>query len=398
MDNLTKGINPFYPGQPVPVEYFTGRMKEIQRIIRAIEQVENGKPQAVFLTGEYGIGKSSLAGFLNFFAEKNNHILGIHVFLGGAETLEDLAAKTVEAVLRRQIYEENKTEKIRNLLSKYIGQQSLFGININFQALKSDALNISRGFLPFLGELLERLKNDGVKGLMLILDEINGIARNKQFSHFIKSLVDENAVAKKPLPLLLMLCGVEERRKEMIGHHQPVERIFDVIEINPMDDAETEVFFTKSFFSIGITVEPEAMRLMCDYSAGFPKLMHIIGDKVFWENKDGVIDEKDVKAGIAEAAIDVGSKFIDQQVYKALRSSVYKSILKKLAQSRFDLSFKKAEIEKTLNASEKNNFNNFLQRSKKLGLLISGEEKGEYIFTSRLARLYINFAADAKWK
>jgi predicted ATPase len=88
MDNLTKGINPFYPGQPVPVEYFTGRMKEIQRIIRAIEQVENGKPQAVFLTGEYGIGKSSLAGFLNFFAEK-----------------------TVEAVLRRQIYEEKKLKK-----------------------------------------------------------------------------------------------------------------------------------------------------------------------------------------------------------------------------------------------------------------------------------------------
>jgi len=152
-----KGINPFYPGQPVPVEFFTGRMKEIQRIIRAIEQVEQGKPQAVFLTGEYGIGKSSLAGFLNFFAEKNSYILGIHVFLGGAETLEDLAEKTVESVLRQQMYEEKKSEKIRNFLAKYIGQQNLFGININFQQLKADAPNISRGFLPFLGELLERL-------------------------------------------------------------------------------------------------------------------------------------------------------------------------------------------------------------------------------------------------
>jgi hypothetical protein len=398
MNNLMKGINPFYPGQPVPVEFFTGRMKEIQRIIRAIAQVEQGKQQAVFLTGEYGIGKSSLAGFLNFFAEKNNYILGIHVFLGGAETLEDLAEKTVESVLRQQIYEEKKSEKIRNFLSKYIGQQNLFGININFQQLKADAPNISRGFLPFLSELLERLKDDGIKGLMLILDEINGITRNKQFSHFIKSLVDENAISKKPIPLLLMLCGIEERRIEMIQHHQPVERIFDVIEINPMNGVEMKDFFTKSFSTVGIDIKPEAMGLMCHYSAGFPKLMHIIGDKVFWENNDNVIDEKDVREGIVEAAIDVGSKFIDQQVYKALKSNVYKSILKKLAQSGFDLSFKKSQIEKTLNTSEKKNFNNFLQRLKKLGLLISGEETGEYIFTSRLARLYINFAADFKWK
>jgi len=82
---------------------------------------------------------------------------------------------------------------------------------------------------------------------MLILDKINGITRNKQFSHFIKSLVDENAIGKKPLPLLLMLCGIEERRIEMIQHHQPVERIFDVIEINPMNGVEMKVFLPNHF-------------------------------------------------------------------------------------------------------------------------------------------------------
>ena len=46
MDNLNKGKSPFYPGQPVPVELFTGRINEIQRITRAIKQVELGKPQA----------------------------------------------------------------------------------------------------------------------------------------------------------------------------------------------------------------------------------------------------------------------------------------------------------------------------------------------------------------
>ncbi len=391
MDNLTKGKSPFYPGQPVPVDFFTGRFKEIERIIRTVEQVEFGKPQAVFLSGEYGIGKSSLASFLRYYAERNSHILGIHVFLGGAETLEDVAIKTVEAVIKQQIYEETKLEKIRNLLAKYIGQQSLFGLNINFDALKADALNLSRGYLPFLKELLNRFKDDNVKGIMLILDEINGITENKQFAHFIKGLVDENAVSKSPLPLLLMLCGVEERRKQMIDKHQPIERIFDVIEINPMEESEMKEFFTKTFNSANMDVTDDAMVFLCRYSAGFPKLMHIVGDSTFWLNNDKIVDIEDATAGIIEAAEEIGKKFVDQQVYNALRSIDYRSILTKLAKVDFDLSFKKGTIEKGLSDSERKKFHNFLQRMKKLGLFKSGDEKGEYIFTNRLARLYIRF-------
>ncbi len=91
-----------------------------------------------------------MAGFTKFIAEKNNNLIGIHVLLGGINKLEDLASKTVEAILREQIIKEKTGEKIKNALSKYLGKQELFGFSINFEALKSDSLNISKGFLPFL--------------------------------------------------------------------------------------------------------------------------------------------------------------------------------------------------------------------------------------------------------
>lgn len=389
MNNINKGKSPFYPGQPVPIEFFIGRMNQIQRIARAVGQVELGKPQAIFLTGEYGIGKSSLAGFMKCFAEQNNHILGIHILLGGAETLEDVATKTVETVIKMQIYGGSTTEKIRNFLSKYIGKQELFGFSINLEALKADSPNISHGYLPFLRELHNRLQEDGIKGLMLILDEINGITNNRQFAHFIKGLVDENALNKEPLPLMLMLCGVEERRREMIQHHQPVERIFDIVEIKPMDENEMRDFFSKTFNSVNMQLREEAMSLLCHYSAGFPKIMHIIGDVVFWTDQDNIIDREDALRGILIAAEDIGKKFVDNQVYNALRSKDYHSILAKLGKEKFDLSFQKGPIEKGLSEKEKGKFNNFLQRMKKLKVLKSGEERGEYIFNSRLVRLYI---------
>ena len=68
MNTTSKGKSPFYPGQPVPIEFFIGRIDEIGRVTRSLSQVETGKPRAIFLTGEYGIGKSSLAGFMRRYA------------------------------------------------------------------------------------------------------------------------------------------------------------------------------------------------------------------------------------------------------------------------------------------------------------------------------------------
>lgn len=389
MSAFTKGLSPFYPGQPVPAELFVGRQNEIDKIARAAGQVELGKPQSLFLTGEYGIGKSSLAGFMRYYAEKTNHLFGIHVLLGGATTIEDVAVKTVEAVLKTSAYEPTLAEKARNVLSRYVGRQELFGVQVNFDALKADGPSLSRGFLPFLRQLLERIRDEGVKGIMLVLDEINGITSAPQFAHFIKALIEENALSSQPQPLLLLLCGVEERRREMIQHHQPVERLFEIVEINPMADQEMRDFFTKAFQSQGMSVAEEAMSQLCHYSAGFPKIMHIVGDQTFWMDQDGVIDKDDAFTGILAAAEDVGRKFIDQQVLKALRSEDYHSIMAKMSKLPFDLSFRKADLEKGLSESEKKKINNFLQRMKKLKVLQSGSIAGEYIFTSRLARLYI---------
>lgn len=388
MSNI-KGKSPFYPGQPVPIELFSGRIEEIQRIVKVIGQVELGKPQAIFLTGEYGIGKSSLAGFMRYYAETKHNILGIHVFLGGAQTLEDVTTKIVETVIKSQAYKPTVTEKIRNFLSKYIGKQEFYGFSINFDALKADGLNISRGFLPFLGDLLERVKSEDIKGIMLIIDEINGITENVQFAHFVKSLVDENALSRTPLPLLLMFCGVDERRREMIRHHQSIERIFEIVEIKPMNESETRDFFKKAFSSVDIKIEDKAMANLCHYSTGFPKVMHIIGDFIFWIDQDNIVTQDDVINGILLATQSIGQKFVDHKVYNSLRSKDYRSILTKLGKKGFDLSFKKEIIEKELTEVEKKKFNNFLQRMKKLNVLKSGDESGEYIFTNRIIRLYI---------
>ena len=75
-----KENSPFTPGNPVPVELFVGRLEQINEILRYIGQVSSGKQENIFLVGDRGIGKSSLASFLRYYVNTQTDIFGVHVF------------------------------------------------------------------------------------------------------------------------------------------------------------------------------------------------------------------------------------------------------------------------------------------------------------------------------
>ena len=78
MTTPTKGKSPFYPGQPVPVELFVGRRSQLDRILqRGAGQVASGKPVSLFVQGEYGIGKSSIAAIARRVSEERDDLHAI---------------------------------------------------------------------------------------------------------------------------------------------------------------------------------------------------------------------------------------------------------------------------------------------------------------------------------
>ena len=198
-----------------------------------------------------------------------------------------------------------------------------------------------------------------------------------------------NAVAETPLPLLLMLCGTEQRRREMIQRHQSVERIFDGVHIGALTPEEMRELFERAFASVNMEVEPAAMNHMVSLCAGFPKIMHLVGDNAFWIVRDGVIDEDDAASAILAAAEEVRQKYVDQQVYRTLRSRDYQSILKKLVRRGLEPRFSRKELAEGLSESEGKKLDDFLRRMRKLNVIRPGETQGEYLFTMRMVQLYL---------
>jgi hypothetical protein len=100
MPSRDKGKSPFHPGQPVPLDLFVGRQAQIDKIlVRGAGQVRAGKPIAIFVQGEYGIGKSSIINYVQRQAAQEYGLLRVDANLGGAQDLEGLAARVLEAAV-----------------------------------------------------------------------------------------------------------------------------------------------------------------------------------------------------------------------------------------------------------------------------------------------------------
>jgi len=380
--------SPFTPGIPVPVEFFVGRINEIEHLRGKVKGSKKGRLEVAFLTGERGIGKSSLASFVRFLSEREDQMIGLHTFLGGVTTLEEMVRRVFDRLLKESIG-TSWHDKIKKFFGNHIRQVDLFGISLEFGAPAQDLQRIVYDFAPALHNLMDHIKNEK-NGIFLVLDDLNGLSSSSDFSNWLKSLVDEIATSQNPLPLCLLLVGMEERRQELIRSQPSLARVFDIIEIKPWSSEETRDFYKRAFSKVNIKVKEKALDQLTHFAGGLPVLAHEIGDAAFNVDEDGCIDDNDAFKAIIAAAEIVGRKHLEPQVFNAIRSSVYPNILRKLARTlELEAPFKRSEVIDLFSDEEKRAFDNFLRKMTKLGVLRKKDVPGVYEFTNLLYHSYL---------
>ena len=392
---MTKEGSPFTPGTPVPKEYFIGRATEIERLSRAIRKVNAGKNANVFLMGERGIGKSSLANLIRKLGQKDCNFIGAHCFINPENTLGGCCR-----IIFKRLLEEmpaNTFEKAKEIMLKYIKNiglsSGLIGFNIEFTKDEKEIEELRVDFLPILRKLFYKSEK---KGIIIILDDLNGLSKTPDFALWLKSLVDEMATSSLgQLPLLLVLVGTKDVMADMLKHQPSVGRIFDVVELNPFDKSETRKFFKESFERVKLDINETALETLAFFSGGLPVIMQELGDATFWlEDEDETIDSKDAMNGVFLAAENIGRKYLDPKVYKVIRSKDYLTILRKLPEHFSGQTINRSEILAKFSENENKKVDNFLRKMKDLGMLIPGEQRGDYSFANNLYPLYIKMEAE----
>ena len=384
--HTAKDYSPFTPGIPVPLDFFVGREAEVRLLVEKAGAAASGRFERTFVLGDRGIGKSSLCSYAARAAELEHNILPVHVFLGGVTGLEEMARRVFERLVKDSVGKPWH-EKVKGFLGDHVKQVGLFGITVEFDATLDQLSRLVNDFAPALRNLLKTL-GDTRTGLMLILDDLNGLAGSSRFAEWLKSLVDEVATGRDPLPLSLVLVGLPERRNQLVQSQPSLARVFDLVEIKPLSEQEAETFFRQSFASVGMAILQEAVQPLWRFSGGYPPFAHEIGDATFKADTDRVVTRRDAFSGISNAVDIIGGKYIQPQIYEAIRSQHYRSILSKLALG--DVVIRRKEYIHRLSSDETKVFDNFLRKMRELGVLRQVRDLGPgvYMFSSLLYSTY----------
>ena len=383
---VTPESSPFRPGQPVPLEFFVGRVSEIERLHAMVKASAQGRFKIGFVSGERGIGKSSLASFVRFLSEQEPKVVACHVFLGGVRDLKEMLRRTFERLLKESI-DKPWHEKVKGFFGDRVRKVGLFGVTLELNLDEGDLSSIANDFVPSIRRLLDSLR--GQSAVLLILDDINGLATSEGFANWLKSTVDEIAVSRIETPLCMLVVGLEERRQELVASQPSLARVFELTDISPWSVDEAKEFYRRAFESAQARISDENLDFLVQYTGGLPVLAHEIGDAVWRSARGPEIDQSAVLEGILSAAEVIGRKLLEPQVFSAIRGERYRSILKKMPSDPSTMRVQRSELAARLSSSEQKVLDNFLRRMKKLGALEADPNvRGGYRFPNRLHALY----------
>ena len=370
----------------MPIEYFIGRVREVKRLRGMVKASTQGKFRIGFVSGERGIGKSSLASFVRHLSEHENQVAGCHVFLGGVQDLKEMLRRTFDRLLKESM-DKPWHEQIKNFFGNNVRRVGLFGVTLELSLQDSDLSTLAHDFVPTVKRLLDEIQ-DQKSALFLVLDDINGLAGSEVFANWLKSTVDEISTSQQKMPLCILVVGLEERRQELVSRQPSLARVFEVINIAPWSDDEAMDFYRNSFDSVGAKIAATDLRQLVQFTGGVPILAHEIGDAV-WQTARGLeIDSREVRQGILTAAELIGWKLVQPQVFRAICSERYRSILRKRS-GALRMRFRRSELMERLSDNERKVMDNFLRRMKRLGALETDPEvKGGYRFPNLLNTLY----------
>jgi hypothetical protein len=251
--------------------HLRGREAKLQQIDRAF----NSPGKHVFVYGDRGVGKTSLA--------LSAAVLHQTVSGGPAEPItvscdqSSTAFQLVRDIAKSCLPPREQIEKRR----------SSEGFRIGLGGLGWEtATSIELGSIPSIGSI-----NDAINILrfvkklhssepVVVIDEFDQLIdsnEKKTFADIIKQVSDRN------VGIHLIITGIGKSLDDLIGVHFSTGRYLSPVELERLNhDARWEIL-QHAANELGITIDREYVIRVGQISDGFPYYIHLAGEMIFWE-------------------------------------------------------------------------------------------------------------------
>ncbi len=331
-------FNPFVPNGIAYPGMFIGRFDEISAIEQALFQTRNGNPQHLLLTGERGIGKSSLLFYADLVARgeiksegTKFNFLTVTTDLAGVLSQVGIIkqiARELRSKLRSHKALQDKARKVWEFLSGW----EVLGVKYHGRDDELDPDELLDELVSIIGDVIISEQFDGVA---LLLDEADSPPVVAGLGEFVK-IFTERLAKRDQSKMLLVLAGQSLIVNKLRESHESPLRVFQIIEMHPLESIEREDVVRRGIEIANeknerkTSLDEDALKLIASLSEGYPHFVQQFSFSAFQFDDDDRINEADVSFGAYSengAITQLGAKYFSEMYYSKILSSEYRKVL-----------------------------------------------------------------------
>jgi hypothetical protein len=335
---------------------FVGRVPELQRLESVLVQTKAGNPQSFLITGERGIGKTSLLDFIKWAASGQVSLLGSKSNIRFLVVHIDIEASTTRLSLIKKIeralhFELAKTESARSFLKgawDFISRIEAGGVAMREQTPQDEESLLDEfgySLAATVSRVVEASEDDlfaaRYDGLLLLVDEADNACEELGLGAFVK-LTMERLQRRGCTRACFGLAGLPELPTVLTKSHPSALRVFEQLKLDALSADEVgrvvEVCLAKANEQnpTSTTIDDNAKAALVMLSEGYPHFIQQFGYSAFEYDTDNVLSVADVMSGAVlgkGCAIEaIGDRYYRDAFYNKIKKDSYREVLRIMAE------------------------------------------------------------------
>ncbi|AHV99010.1 ATP-binding protein [Paenibacillus sabinae] len=384
-------VDPFFPNRPVDdPDRFSGREIQVDEVADSLFQIANSNPKHTIITGDRGMGKSSLLLQTRMLATGDNRLvnkldidIGYDAFnyiIAWHDANYDQTPEHIVSGLLRDL-EGN----ISKLFGKFNLELDLYGLKVGSSVQKEKTVaDLVNDFCDIIKKSYKAVIDGKKQGIILFIDELDRVRPDSGIATFFKLATEK--LSREGIKKVGFFCaGITGAIQKLEVDHGSVFRTFRDVPIPRLTKSETSDILSTGFCGVGFTFDRIVLDAVFELSSGFPEPVHILGSEMLSEASSKQITIETFNKAKKRVVTDVKKNKLKSLLEKAGYGK-YQKILEAMAKYEgpyVPLDF----ISRHIGYDQKQfstNISNLIERE-----TITRVDKGVYAFVDPLLKEYI---------